>query len=811
MTRAFAGRPGARRMSPGVTGWLAAVLTTLLVAVLPGAGASGLAAHHGPGEVKGVLDPGLVIQTVVGGLDRPTNVVFDPSGNMFVTTKPGLLLRYAAPAYTAPQTILDLRVSTYDNWDRGLLGMTLDPKFAAGRPYLYVLQTYDKDPFGLAKMPRWGTGGGTEDVCPAPPGATNDGCTASGRLLRYTINANGTINAAGTKVLLDGTTTPGGGWCQQFPSHSIGRVEFGPDGALYVGAGDGASFNAVDYGQFGTRGGPTPPNPCNDRPGARGTALTAATSAGGALRAQAVRTAPAKGFVSWDGAILRINPDTGLAAAGNPLLNNGIAGDDRIVAYGLRNPFRFAFRPGTNQLWLGDVGWGAWEETNWFATGPTQKAVPNFGWPCYEGKDRSMRYDAANVGLCEQLFAKPAQNLGGVASPLVAPLAQLNHKGAYPTGCNTSGGGASVGGQFLTGTSWPAKFRGGYLFGDFARRCLMIMPTGGGTQPDPTKTVAVVDKIGPVAIRRGPGDALYVVDIVGGKILRLSGAGGNRPPLAKFTATPATSDTLPMTVRFDASASSDPEGKPLTFAWDLDGDDVCDDATGVRTSWTYRHSATVTTKVCVTDAAGQVAVASRVIHADNTDPTVTAMVSSTATGWAVGDVITFTAVGRDAEDGVLPESAYEWTLVMRHCAAEGDEDACHTHPLRVASGSSVSLKVPDHEYYAYVRAWVTVHDSVGGTKTVRIDALPRVSTIIVETLPAGIPVSVGGASGASPVTGKFLEHGLAELIVPPRTKLAGKTYAFVRWTDNPDAIPDRKFKAKPGTNTYVAEYKVVAG
>ena len=73
------------------------------------------------------------------------------------------------------------------------------------------------------------------------------------------------------------------------------------------------------------------------------------------------------------------------------MLNNGIAGDDRIVAYGLRNPFRFAFRPGTNQLWLGDVGWGAWEETNWFATGPTQKAVPNFGWPCYEGKDRSMR------------------------------------------------------------------------------------------------------------------------------------------------------------------------------------------------------------------------------------------------------------------------------------------------------------------------------------------------------------------------------------------------------------------------------------
>ena len=40
-------------------------------------------------------------------------------------------------------------------------------------------------------------------------------------------------------------------WCQQFPSHSIGTLAFGADGALYVSAGDGASFNGVDYGQFG--------------------------------------------------------------------------------------------------------------------------------------------------------------------------------------------------------------------------------------------------------------------------------------------------------------------------------------------------------------------------------------------------------------------------------------------------------------------------------------------------------------------------------------------------------------------------------
>ena len=53
-------------------------------------------------------------------------------------------------------------------------------------------------------------------------------------------------------------------WCQQYPSHSIGDLQFGADGALYVSGGDGASFNYVDYGQDGTG------NPCADPPGVGG-------------------------------------------------------------------------------------------------------------------------------------------------------------------------------------------------------------------------------------------------------------------------------------------------------------------------------------------------------------------------------------------------------------------------------------------------------------------------------------------------------------------------------------------------------------
>src|SRR5207247_865619 len=74
-------------------------------------------------------------------------------------------------------------------------------------------------------------------------------------------------------------------WCQQFPSESVGDLHFGPDGALYLGAGTGGSFYFNDWGQAGN-----PPNPCGDPPGGVGTALSPPTAEGGWLRAQDLRT-----------------------------------------------------------------------------------------------------------------------------------------------------------------------------------------------------------------------------------------------------------------------------------------------------------------------------------------------------------------------------------------------------------------------------------------------------------------------------------------------------------------------------------------
>jgi len=137
-------------------------------------------------------------------------------------------------------------------------------------------------------------------------------------------------------------------WPQQFPSHSIGSLEFGTDGALYATAGDGASFKFTDYGQSGN-----PANSFGEPPGVVGTPLSAPTAAGGALRSQNPRRG---GPVVPNGTVLRIDPDTGAARLGNPMYGDADPSRDRVVAFGLRNPFRMTVRPGTNELWIGGRG-----------------------------------------------------------------------------------------------------------------------------------------------------------------------------------------------------------------------------------------------------------------------------------------------------------------------------------------------------------------------------------------------------------------------------------------------------------------------
>jgi len=319
---------------------------------------------------------------VISGLTQPTAVRFASDGRIFVAQKNGLLLEYDSLSDPTPTTVADLRTAVDDYWDRGLLGLALDPNFP-NSPYIYVLYTYDAPPGGTA--PRW------NDACPTPPGPNTDGCVVQGRLSRLTISGNASTNE---QILIQG-------WCQQFPSHSIGDLRFGTDGSLFVSGGDGASFSNADWGQYGgSSGSPTRANPCGDPPSA-GTALSPPTAEGGALRSQSPQRAAGEPAV-LNGSVLRVDPATGAGVAVNPFASRSDANLRRIVAYGFRNPFRFTLRPGTNDLWVGDVGWNTWEEIN---RSPDPTVAKDFGWPCYEGTGPQPVYQSDNLNICNSLYA----------------------------------------------------------------------------------------------------------------------------------------------------------------------------------------------------------------------------------------------------------------------------------------------------------------------------------------------------------------------------------------------------------------------
>ena len=289
--------------------------------------------------------PGFQETTAFSGLTQPTAVRFSPDGRVFVAEKSGLIKVFDGLGDTTPD---HLRRPAHPGAQ--LLGSRAArprprPGLPGGAVRLRRLHPRRPDRRHRAAL---GVARRVGRRCPNPPGATGDGCVVSGRVSRLRAQENQAIGDE--QVLIED-------WCQQYPSHSVGDVGFGADGALYVSGGDGASFNFMDYGQDGS-----PVNPCGDPPAGVGGAMTPPDAEGGALRSQDVRTSddPA----GLDGAIIRVDKETGEALPGNPFAASDDPDARRIVAYGLRNPFRFAIRPGTSEPWVGDVGWGHWEEIN---------------------------------------------------------------------------------------------------------------------------------------------------------------------------------------------------------------------------------------------------------------------------------------------------------------------------------------------------------------------------------------------------------------------------------------------------------------
>lgn len=272
----------------------------------------------------------------VAQLSAPTAIAAPPQDRrrVFVTEQEGTI-RVVRGGKVLPKPFLDLRARVLSGGEQGLLGLAFSPGYAeSGLFYVYYTA---KD--GRQVLEEYRRGGG--DV--ADPGSRR-------RLFAH--------------------EDPEG-------NHNGGQLQFGPDGLLYVGTGDGGG--------------------AGDQHGARGNA---------------------QNLDSPLGKILRIDPQPD---GGKPFTvppGNPFAGRDgarpEIYSYGLRNPWRFSFDRATGAITIADVGQDAIEEINHLGEGEARGA--NFGWRVFEGRSR---------------FS------AGSAPGAVPPVLTLSHDDGY---CSVTGG-----------------------------------------------------------------------------------------------------------------------------------------------------------------------------------------------------------------------------------------------------------------------------------------------------------------------------------------------------------------------------------
>ncbi len=308
-------------------------------------------------------------------------------------------------------------------------------------------------------------------------------------------------------------------WCIQFNTHTVGSLVFGPDGALYAAAGDGADWRRTDYGQFGD-----PVNPCDDPPAGIGRAAPPDVAEGGSLRALSpLREAGSP--ITLDGTVIRIDPETGAALPDNPWAASDDPNLRRIIAFGLKNPFRVTLDTQQSALWIGDVGHSTWEEINRLPL-PVRTPV-NFGWPCYEGAPRQDNYNRVNelnpdgfqiatTGRCRALYDDGDD---AVEPPF---FAYRHYQSVTPAdGCPFDGSAIS-GLAFYGGDRYPAEYRGALFFSDFGRGCIWMLPEGDDGLPDPTaKKRFRWNARTPVELTSGPDGDLFYLDYVGGELHRI--------------------------------------------------------------------------------------------------------------------------------------------------------------------------------------------------------------------------------------------------------------------------------------------------
>jgi glucose/arabinose dehydrogenase len=312
------------------------------------------------------VPPELELVPVASGLSTPVVVTNagDGSNRLFIVEKAGRIrIVEDGTLLATPFIDIDSIVNSGGN-EQGLLGLAFHPNYESNG-FFYVNYT---DSSGDTVVSRFSVTGGNPNV--ADPGSEFEFLSI----------------------------------VQPFTNHNGGQIEFGPDGYLYIGMGDGGS---------------------GGDPGDR--AQNLAVLLGKMLRIDIDHSDP-----PLDYRIPADNPFVGVSGAA-----------EEIWAYGLRNPWRFSFDRTTGDLFIGDVGQVEWEEIDFQPV--SSAGGENWGWRCNEG---AHTYDTSGCGPIGD-YDMPILEYPHVASRC-SVTGGYRYRGAQAPGLR----GAYLFGDYCTGDVW---------------------------------------------------------------------------------------------------------------------------------------------------------------------------------------------------------------------------------------------------------------------------------------------------------------------------------------------------------------------
>ncbi len=260
---------------------------------------------------------------IASGLTNPVDIqnAKDGTFRLFFVEQRGVI-RVFRNGQLASAPFLDIAARIASGGERGLLGLAFPPEFAR-KQYFYVNYT------------------------------NRQGNTV---ISRFPVTGNPDVADPSSEQILLTVTQP-------FANHNGGQLQFGPDGFLYIGLGDGGSANDP-----------------------QGNGQNRRALLGKMLRVD----------VESDRAQMT-------AAPGNPFANDS-SYDPRIWAVGLRNPWRYSFDRGTGDLWIGDVGQNRLEEID--VQPASSRGGENYGWVVMEGNE------CVRAGCDRTGFVLPVQVYG---------------------------------------------------------------------------------------------------------------------------------------------------------------------------------------------------------------------------------------------------------------------------------------------------------------------------------------------------------------------------------------------------------------